>query len=114
MFKYFLLCFDCGQPSNKVSVYEFFFFSCFLDVSSDFYKHYKYRQGPVPGIHKHGHYIGFRHPKTTQERKQHFTNKKFVRAKRNANNLVDAWDDIFRSDTLSRTWKNTKKKKQWM
>ena len=90
------------------------FFSRFLIVSKDFHKHYKYRQGSVPGIHKHGHCVGFRHPKTTQEKRQYFAYKDFVRAKRKFNNLVTSWDDIYRSDILTRTWKNTKKKKQWM
>lgn len=90
------------------------FFSCFLIVSKDFHKHYKYRQGSVPGIHKHGHCAEFRRPKITQEKRQYFAHKEFVRAKRNCNNLVSNWDDICRSNILSKTWKNTKKKKQWM
>lgn len=71
-----------------------------------------FRDGPVPGIHKRksGHY--FRRIKTTQERRlsQDHT---YIRSKRNHKHLPNSWDDIPRG-RLGRSWKNQKKRKQWM
>lgn len=59
-----------------------------------------------------------RRPKTTQERRANGTRKERhefdykIRAKRNAKNLVDAWDDICTS--VSTGWKaQTKRKTQY-
>lgn len=36
----------------------------------------------------------------------------YVRGKRRSNNIPDSWEDVCR--TIHRSWKNKKKKKQWM
>ena len=50
----------------------------------------------------------FRHPKTTQERRDSATNgKNWTRAKRNKANLIEAWDDTPRQ--FHRNWKHYRK-----
>lgn len=81
-------------------------------------------KGPVHGIRKRsGKYKGYRHPHTTSEKKSvlkcisealdcdiHVR----VRPKRNVANLVDAYDDVHRSDLNDRSWKaNKRNKHQW-
>jgi hypothetical protein len=56
----------------------------------------------------------YRTPMTAQERRKSLAcNKKFIRAKRNFKNLPNSYDDICYSRN-GRTWKNSKKLKQWM
>ena len=67
----------------------------------------------------------FRHPKTTNERRQwgslDFSRSEQrikARVARSHKLLVDAWDDLNRSDTQfwgkPRCWKHRKKRRQWM
>ena len=37
-----------------------------------------------------------------------------IRGKRSIPNLPTAWDDIYNNNMSIRSWKRTKKKKQWM
>lgn len=80
--------------------------------------------GPVAGIRKiSGKYKGYRHPHTTAEKKsvlkcfiEALDSNVFVRVrpKRNIVNLVDAYDDVHRSDIDDRSWKaNKRNKHQW-
>lgn len=50
-------------------------------------------------------YCGYRHMKTTQEKRAN-QNCIYVRAKRRSNNLPSQWDDIYTA--TSRTWKSTR------
>lgn len=58
-----------------------------------------------------------RRPRTTQERREngkrnvlYFDDYEVkIRASRNMSNLVEAWDDIGRSDMSHRTWKRYRK-----
>ncbi len=57
------------------------------------------------------HWGGYlRYPKTTQERR--LWDEEYGRAKRSPHNLVNAWDDIGRSDATHRSWKRHRKT-QW-
>lgn len=81
--------------------------------------YFVYRKEPVPFTGKRiGHrrwYCYYKRPKTTQERRWSCTHKEYVRGKRTIHNLSNSWDDIPRGDADSRkSWKNQKKKKQWM
>lgn len=78
---------------------------------------FRYRIDPVPFIKSYkGNFKNwYKIPKTTQERRWSFAYGKYVRVKRNARNLPNAWDDYSRSDCdTRRSWKNKKIKKQWM
>lgn len=62
-----------------------------------------FRNGPVPGTGKRGHYSGFRHPRTYQESRE---NQEWdVRPKRKPKNLPSVYDDYHRSDLRDRCWK---------
>lgn len=55
----------------------------------------------------------YRKPHTIAERRASFDHPEFVRAKRNATNLPDSWDDI--PIFHNKSWKDTHKcRKQWM
>lgn len=54
----------------------------------------------------------FRNPKTKQTHVMNAKNDKFARAKRRL--TPDEFSDIYRTNALSKTWKNNKKRKQWM
>lgn len=74
-----------------------------------------FRNGPIPGVGKKN-WHRWKGIKTTQERRQ-AQSCKYVRPKRNYNNLPHAWDwehDGCHRYPKHRSWKNTKKKKQWM
>jgi hypothetical protein len=80
---------------------------------------FRYRIDPVPGVG--GRYNGhwYKRPKTTAEKRQSFADPEFVRPRRNALNLPDAYDDKCRSDLKGscyspKSWKNKKIRKQWM
>lgn len=78
---------------------------------------YKYRAEPVPGIHKFGHGFCYKKMKTTQERRLCSTAIEqgvTVRGKRTCSMLPAVWDDKLRSDINNRSWKQSKKRKQWM
>jgi hypothetical protein len=76
---------------------------------------YRHRQEPVPGISRAKHGRMFRRPKTTNERRAHFSNNATeeilecyglalkLRQKRNPYMLPNAWDDLFIG--YQRTWK---------
>lgn len=75
---------------------------------------FEFRRGPVPGIRKLHGYCGLRYMRTTNERRQNADPEvmPFVRGSRRPNNLVNAYDDIFREET--RSWKDNKKvRHQW-
>ncbi len=79
---------------------------------------YRYRYDPVPGIHKlhNTHRKYFRNPRTTQEIRFSYSHKQFVkiRGKRSKNSLPKAYSDLTISDNRIKSWKRTKKRKQWM
>lgn len=77
---------------------------------------FRFRIDPVPFIHKKvwGNFSNwYKTPRVMNEKRQSFT--KYCRAKRNAKNLPNAWDDYLRSDVRHRhSWKKRFKcKKQW-
>ncbi len=78
-----------------------------------------YRIDPVPFTGGHSNGTSYKHPKTTAEKRQSFVDGDYVRAKRTAMNLPDAYDDRCRSDLTGayrspKSWKNKKVRKQWM
>jgi hypothetical protein len=75
---------------------------------------YKFRFDPVPGISNYNN-LGrtIKRPRTTQEKRKSFEHPELIRPKRGRRMLPDSWDDIFRK-CPKRSWKRTKKKKQWM
>jgi hypothetical protein len=75
---------------------------------------YRFRFDPVPGISNYnslGKY--FKKPRITQERRKSFEYPELIRPKRRATLLPDPWDDVH-IDRPKRSWKRTKKKKQYM
>lgn len=56
-------------------------------------------------------HIYYRHPKTTQEKRKSYDcpDEVKIRAKRNAKNLTDAWDDNFVEKSLYKCWKYKRK-----
>jgi len=85
-------------------------------------KVFRYRQDPVPGIHtfKGNLYGCWRNFKFMQEKREYckslydLQDFKFkLRATRSHKNLLDSWDDV-RMYQPKKSWKRTKKKKQWM
>ena len=75
----------------------------------------RFRIDPVPYTKKHKR-IGscFRHVRTYNELKSYEASDVRIRGKRSIPNLPTAWDDIYNSNMSIRSWKRTKKKKQWM
>lgn len=73
-------------------------------------------EGPVPGVRRHRGFRYFRRPRTTQERRQAFAVREdkepAPRARRNATNLPNSYDDIGRSYIEARNWKRYRKH-QW-
>jgi len=72
-----------------------------------------------PWEQRHGHktdgcYGTYRHPKTNNERRQAFQNKDenepSIRARRNFNNIITAWDD--RNAHSEKSWKAQSKRKR--
>lgn len=77
--------------------------------------HYSFRYGPVPYTGKRGGGNSFRRPHTTQERRYGHAHGKYVRPNRRPHALPNEWDDIYRSGIYhTKSWKNQKKRKQWM
>lgn len=75
----------------------------------------RFRIDPVPGLRCYKRYNGYRHIRTTNEKRLNSNPEvlEFVRAKRRPHNLLDSYDDIPRN--YSRSWKDcSKKKRQWM
>ena len=75
---------------------------------------FRYRIDPVPfiSIRKWRFQYSYKTPKTSNEKRQ--WDQQFGRTKRNPKNLPDPWDDWPRADRYDRSWKQKKKKKQWM
>jgi hypothetical protein len=74
---------------------------------------FRFRIDPVPGVHKYGSYARYyRKLRTTQEKRWNIPHREYVRPKRK--NLPDFWDDYYISKERTKSWKRTKKKKQWM
>ena len=75
----------------------------------------RFRIDPVPYTKKYRR-IGscFRHVRTYNELKSYEASDVRIRGKRSICNLPTAWDDIYNSNMSIRSWKRTKKKKQWM
>lgn len=75
----------------------------------------RFRIDPIPGTGKYHPYKGYlRRIRTTQERRMSFAYPEYTRGKRNFRNLPNSWDDYYRSDINNKSWKHTKKRKQWM
>lgn len=75
----------------------------------------RFRIDPIPGTGKFRSWgIYIRSMRTTQERRLSLAYPEYTRAKRNIRNLPDSWDDFWRADQYDRSWKQIKKKKQWM
>lgn len=76
----------------------------------------KFRFDPIPHTGK-CYSLGYlyRNIKTTQEKKYacDSEHKPYIRGRRSFSNLPDAWDEIPTS-SIKRSWKRTKKRKQWM
>ena len=75
----------------------------------------RFRIDPVPYTKKYKR-IGscFRHVRTYNELKSYEASDVRIRGKRSIPNLPTAWDDVYNSNMSIRSWKRTKKKKQWM
>lgn len=75
----------------------------------------RFRIDPVPYTKKYRR-IGscFRHVRTHNELKSYEASDVRIRGKRSIPNLPTAWDDVYNSNMSIRSWKRTKKKKQWM
>lgn len=78
-----------------------------------------FRFDPVPGTGKKNWCFGhfYKTACCMQERRLYgdLDHRKYSRGKRYPSNLPDAWDDWPKSRTYNkRSWKKTKKKKQWM
>ena len=72
-----------------------------------------FRNGPVPHTGKKRSYLHYyRMIRTTQEKRYNYAHKDFVRGKRRQ--LPSAWDDLPREYRRRESWKNSKKRKQWM
>lgn len=77
---------------------------------------YIFRNGPVPYTGKLNNSRWFRSIGTFPERRDYYAceDKNLIRASRNPVNIPSSWDDITASNVRSFTWKNKKKRKQWM
>ena len=80
---------------------------------------YRFRIDPVPktGLNYYGNFAHwYKRPKTTQERRLYYAYPEYVRGRRHACNLPNAWDDWQRADGRDKySWKKSFKcKKQWM
>ena len=54
----------------------------------------------------------YRYPKHHQMLSMNTKNTPFARAKKRV--TPTDWEDLYRSNSLTKTWKDNKKKKQWM
>ncbi|QIW87658.1 hypothetical protein Ab1vBOLIVR5_gp10 [Agrobacterium phage OLIVR5] len=83
-----------------------------LEWIKERHKGCKFRVDPIPGTKKR-RYRHYRHPRTTQEIRADNANPEFARRK----HLVTSWSDLVRNDLQygrPASWKNSKKKRQWM
>jgi hypothetical protein len=91
------------------------FFHSQQSIGTGVVQFYRHRRGPVPWISRAKHTRLFRHPRTTNERRAHFSNKATeeivesynfgfkLRQKRKSHMLPDAYDDL--SIQYQRSWK---------
>jgi hypothetical protein len=87
-----------------------------MEKGEIFYVHQqacRFRMDPVPRPDKTGRGSLFKKPKTTQEARWSLAVPHYVRPRRNALNLPNSYDDIFRSSWRVKTWKNKKIRRQW-
>jgi len=113
------------SPSGE----HYSYFNLMYDLSNYHVKRYQYtfnyrirgnfefRKDPVPFTGKKQWYFRcyYKRPKTTNEMRANYAHIEFVRGKRNPINLPSAWDDVVRGDVRNnKSWKNQKKRKQWM
>ena len=77
------------------------------------YVNYRFRIGPVPGIHNSSRfyfYCWHKRPRVMNESRQWFASEGYGRKKRSPLNLPDPWDDYQRGDIHTRkSWKSNKK-----
>jgi hypothetical protein len=85
-----------------------------------------FRYDPIPGIHHRRKRVRncYRHPKTTSEIRANIAfltdiryeeyRKLRIKKTRSHHQLPTAWDDFWRGDDKIRSWKRTKKSRQWM
>jgi hypothetical protein len=80
------------------------------------YAVYRFRIDPVYiWKYKYRFRYWYKRPKTTQERRLSYKYRGYVRGRRTAPNLVNAYDDRQRGDVKTRkSWKKNKVRKQWM
>lgn len=87
-------------------------------LRGEFYKIYKPHDYPrFPSWGRNHHYRGFRHIRTTQERRASVhvlaeEGEPPFRAARNTHNLPNYWDDMYHSDWGQKNWKRFRKT-QW-
>jgi hypothetical protein len=101
--------------SKCCKLYGDTFFHLQQSVGSGLLRFYRYRQDPVPWINQVNHGRLFRHPRTTNERRAHFSSKvteeilEFdgfafkLRQRRKSHLLPNAYDDL--SLRYRRSWK---------
>jgi len=84
------------------------------------YAYFEYRCESVPGVHKkhRGHF--YRRIRTIPEKRAWFATvdqlqeeQLICKLRRSPRVLPDSWDDIKRNDYEDRSWKRTKRKRQW-
>jgi len=113
----FILRDDAGKELTSDDFLEF------SNYQYDYKKRYIVRgTGPVPGIKKRKHSKFYRKPRTIQERRKNSISEIFeyedlvinikIRARRNAKNLPNSWDDIYRANYKNNSWKKYRKQ-QW-
>lgn len=85
----------------------------------------EFRKDPIPRLWDWTHDSRkciFRKIKTQQERKMWYAHledekeygHKLARQRRSANALPDSWEEFIKEKMRIRSWKRTKKRKQWM
>jgi len=79
---------------------------------------FRFRFDPVPEIlrFRRGPRKYYRRPLTTNELRWSYACdiQRFIRGKRRSGYLVNAWSDLNIADNKTRSWKRTKKLRQWM
>lgn len=76
-----------------------------------------FRKDPIPGTgHSHCKYARYFRTKirTIQEKREYFKHPEFVRKKRSFKYLPDSYESLRNITMRTRSWKRTKKEKQWM
>lgn len=73
-----------------------------------------FRSLPVPHIHRYGHCRYYRRMRTTQELRRNCYEQEFARGTRRKKYLPNYWDEVPKARRARYSWKNQKKRKQWM